>query len=445
VEDPDNVFTVLASCKSAYRNVSEQYLKYVTEAYKAKEYAGLLVWDMNTKSAAKGSIPKYPKYSLAEYLKKTMEYLLGSVDYMIEHPKIITNDPTAPCFVYIDNDKRDNEVGNFEEWTNWINWRFYTDYDRDIFKAYMYSIFDSENTARQALGLLDNGQTGKTTIINALVTMMKSGAVSMNDQGGADSQFFGSAVYGKRLLTSPDNKNTSLIRKGIVHQILGGDNIPIEFKNKSSFMGKVHCKMIIASNYKPEIDTTQVHEKSRVLLLKLRPNKDIKDQKIVQMFTHGTPSHVIEGKLVDQLPAFIASCKEAYLKLCPSRNNIILSQEEDEDMFESITTPDTERYEYILNNYFDQDEDAVIGKAVMQNIFSILYGRGNTSFKYSDFKKHLESEVPFYSEGRGIDSSGKRASVIRGIKLNVEKAGGVAAMIEDPTIMQYISEIKEKT
>jgi hypothetical protein len=140
---------------------------------------------------------------------------------------------------------------------------------------------------------------------------------------------------------------------------------------------------------------------------------------------------VIEGKLLAEMPAFLAACGPSYRKLCPTQNNIIVSKEVDDRMFDSITTPDTEKYEHILDEYFELGPEYVTPKFVLQDVFKVLYG--NEKHRYSDFKKFMSTQVPNYTEGRYDNKHG-----IKGARLVASKLLTMERITENVVVNDFL-------
>jgi hypothetical protein len=196
----------------------------------------------------------------------------------------------------------------------------------DIFLSFIWSIYEPNNFGRQVLWLHGPGNDGKSRVVNALSKYVGLRAVAAISQGNTNSQFFNSAVYGKRLAVFGDCMNTRLISTNAIHTLVGGDTVSVEGKGKQAFPGRVFCRVVVGSNYPPEIDNTP-NQTSRLLYLRVSPLQNTASNSLP-----AGDDASFEGRLLVEMPALLTKAKMAYLRRCPNNGRIEVSKEEFEAM-----------------------------------------------------------------------------------------------------------------
>jgi hypothetical protein len=175
----------------------------------------------------------------------------------------------------------------------------------EVFLAWTWSIFDPENEGRQALWIFGEGFDGKSTAIRAISTIFGTRQTFAVTHGTYRSNWFFSEAYGKKLAVYSDCKNTRLISEARIHQLLGGDQVAVEFKGENSFMARVYSKLLIGSNFTPDVDFSKNSEATRLLYLEIKPLKNKES------------NTYYEKQLVEEAPAFLFKCRQMYDKYYP--------------------------------------------------------------------------------------------------------------------------------
>ena len=271
----------------------------------------------------------------AELIQAQYAWLMGQRSLRMSMPDTITNDPKRASFNFIDIDAVTSIRGEHPAWDIFLK-RMSVD-EAEVFKAFVYSVFDAENRGRQALYLYDGGYSGKSCALNAFMEILGFGLCAAVQKESLNNQFGFSKVWDKRLVIYPDNKNTLLIKSERFHQLLGGDVVDVEYKNRASFSAKLNCRVIAAGNKPLSIDVNSRNELTRVIPICINLSDDMmREQKIVQLDENGNivrdpfgnPKVIGDSKfpkdMKDQLLAFLHDCKPAYERLCPNRSDIIL-------------------------------------------------------------------------------------------------------------------------
>ena len=321
------------------------------------------------------------KGDFVDLLADNLSYLWGENRIRMPMPKIFTNDRNTPCFHFFDLEAAKEVQGDHPAWDEFTS-RFTPD-EADVFRAFVWSIFDAENRGRQCLYIYDCGYSGKGVVFDAIAHYIGSDLHAALSKDSAINQFAYSKVWDKRLVTVGDNKNANFVRSQFAHSLLSGDWIDVECKGQDSFSAKPQCRVMVGSNKALSIDAKARNEWSRVLPIHPDDSEDaLIKRDLVALDEDGNPRRndlgdpILLGdpewgeKLKAQFPAFLASCWPAYQKWCPRRCEIIMPKE----TAERIASFDDERaalLEEILDRNFEitHDETDFIERAKMQRAF----------------------------------------------------------------------------
>lgn len=321
------------------------------------------------------------KGDFVDLLADNLSYLWGENRIRMPMPKIFTNDRNTPCFHFFDLEAAKEVQGEHPAWDEFTS-RFTPD-EADVFRAFVWSIFDAENRGRQCLYIYDCGYSGKGVVFDAIAHYIGSDLHAALSKDSAINQFAYSKVWDKRLVTVGDNKNANFVRSQFAHSLLSGDWIDVECKGQDSFSAKPQCRVMVGSNKALSIDAKARNESSRVLPIHPDDSEDaLIKRDLVALDEDGNPRRndlgdpILLGdpewgeKLKAQFPAFLASCWPAYQKWCPRRCEIIMPKE----TAERIASFDDERsalLEEILDRNFEitNSETDFIERARMQRAF----------------------------------------------------------------------------
>lgn len=303
-----------------------------------------------------------------DLVAENLEYLWELRSLYVKMPAIYTNDNKEPCFRFFDLEKAKGVEGDTSAWNEFT--ARLTGGEDEVFKAFVWSIFDAKNRGRQCLYILDRGYSGKSAIINAISDAIGVELHAALSKDSLANQFAYSKVWDKRFVTIGDNKNKNLIRSQAMHSMLGGDIVDVEHKGKDPFPARLMCKVLVASNVPLQIDVEARNEYSRVLAIAPDDSEEtLISYGLVYMNEDGTPKRLEngklcmigdptwEGRLKEQFHAFLSSCYPAYLKLCPRGMDIVMP----EKTSELIASFDDDRailLDEILETYFDFTRDA---------------------------------------------------------------------------------------
>jgi len=351
-----------------------------------------------------------------------------------EQPKIISSDKKQACFFFFNPDII--KEGDTPNWDGWLTTM--KDYMRPVFMAWIYSIFDAKNMGRQCLWLEDNGYTGKSSMSRAISSFMGNIGVGALSKDSLSNQFGYSNVYGKRFVIYGDNKNPRLLSSEKIHSVLGGDTVSIERKSKQAFTGRVHAKILVSSNCKPEVDMYARNEDSRIIHIKLSdPDKEVmkkycatdKDGNI-KYYPNGNPIFIggnLEEELLDEMPAFLHKCQDFYKALCPNRKDIILPEKAIQDKEENCVSMEMEKFERFSDDCLEFGEDCWVQPYELLEEYKMFNnGKEVKPLEYAQVKRFLES-MHHVKNGK-VRHNGKSIRVLRGVKIQGEdqpEIGGV--------------------
>lgn len=305
-------------------------------------------------------------------------------------PVLYSNDPKEPAINHIDLDAIVDTEGTHPTWDHYM--MRYTKDEGDVFKAFIWGIFDAQNSGRQLLYIYDpHGFSGKSVLTNAIASVLGEDIVTGLQKDSLNNQFAFSKIWNKRLAIIDDNKNPYLIRSEKMHQVLGNGFAEVEKKGKSSFSIKLQTKVIASGNTKLSIDPDANHERSRVIVIEPKLTDDMikefavvdKDGNLVRD-RQGNPKLIGDSsfgqRLIDEFRSFLAECKECYARLCPTRSSIILP----DDMIESI---------------YNLSDDIV--DAIDESIDTVLQFGEDDWIKVTEYTKAI-NEVIDYLKGEGL-------------------------------------------
>ena len=274
----------------------------------------------------------------ADLIAESVEILWGKNELYIDPPKSISNDPTEPCFNYIDLEGKAKEAegGETEAWGRFL--KKMTPDEGDVFKAFIWSIFDARNHGRQILYLYDDGYSGKSAVMKAIQEALGKRLCGALQKDSLSDKHGFAKVWDKRLVTIGDNKNKHLHQSEKMKMLTGSDMADVDRKNRDAFSWMMNAKVMVASNDPLEVNLRERNERTRVLPIKINFTIDqMIEEGIVAMDEagkpkfdkYGEPIFVGDGtdwpsRLRDQFWAFMASCRPAYERLCPRHTDIIM-------------------------------------------------------------------------------------------------------------------------
>lgn len=339
----------------------------------------------NEQDSSEGNVKILP--TIAEYWEKFIYNIWLSDTYfrLDKRPVEITTDPKEPTYFFFDESVL--EDGEHPVWDDWM--LRIEDHSREVFMAWVYSIFDHKNKGRQMVWLYSHGYDGKTSVTNALSDFMEDKCVGAISQGSLNTQFGYSTIYGKRLVVYGDNKNPKLIHMEKISNILGADKVNIERKGVDAFMDSIYCKMLVSANIPPEVALSERSEVTRMLFFRLIEPPDrilakyceLDAKGKIMRYGDGTPKYVggdLDKQLLAELPRFLNTCKEVYERICPKRKDIPLTEGMYKELHLWCASPEHLSMEQFIEEKLVIDKDASCKKSELTDCFT-KYKKGKRS------------------------------------------------------------------
>ncbi len=247
----------------------------------------------------------------------------------------------------------------------------------DLFKAFIWTGFEKRNRGRQVLWVKGEGEDGKSTALGVIREALGVAATAANAALFAN-RFGMSALDGKRFAIVFDCKDTKLLMNESLRNVTSGDEVLVEYKGEALETKRLNVKLIIGSNYLPDLTSSRA-DTSRLILLTVDKSASTDDP-------------TWDGRLRAELPAFLAACKETYERLCPHHGKLPLSADdvaavtERADAYEEEFSDTADDFLTITGN---QEDSTACGP-----VYKCLTGRGMTGRnwpqgKYEAFKIYL--------------------------------------------------------
>lgn len=122
---------------------------------------------------------------------------------------------------------------------------------------------------KKAMFLLGKGNTGKSTLINLIASLIGSENVAERDLKSLNERFGKTAAYNKRLIYSNDLSFMKIEENAVFKNLTGGDSISIEFKNKEPFDFKFKGFLLYGMNDLPHFGGDKGdHVYDRIIIVK---------------------------------------------------------------------------------------------------------------------------------------------------------------------------------
>ena len=281
----------------------------------------------------------------------------------------LANDTNTACLKYFDLDKFPIQ-GEYPNWNNFMS-QFRNASAKDVFMAWVYSVFKAKNQGSQILWMHDGGGSGKSSVIKALHHYLENSLGSLNDTN-MNSEFGLETVAGKRLVVNADCKKPSMIHSQILHSLSTGDPTSINKKHRSMYTSKVYAKVLICSNSAPNLHTNEYNQIRRIIYLRL--NSITLDEKIRQgrirmidgVAVDTSNAEQFVNNLIKEFPAFMLDAKKAYEKVCSNDNIIHLDNNLMQDILSLNDSVMESLKTYIESNYkiMKVSEAVTLGKTM---------------------------------------------------------------------------------
>jgi len=263
----------------------------------------------------------------------------------------------------------------------------------ETIKAYIWSIFEPSNFGRQALWLQGEGGDGKSTVLRVLADFMGTKHTLVIGIGTYDSDFFFGSAYGKRLALYPDCKNLSVLRKERIKSLVGKDVVHINAKYEKPFSAQIYSKLIVGSNWMPQINFNDDSERTRLLICTVKSYAD----------EFGDQS--FEPNLRTELPSFLLTCEKAYQEQCPKGMNLIVPPSMREIIKSQCAALDGVLLQKFIADCLNFGPKLQTDKATMfsslKAYFMKFYAGSETHFAFNDLTRLLGKHGVTALEGAG--------------------------------------------
>lgn len=360
-------------------------------------------------------------------LEDYLELVVNNIIHVQENnlsimPVTFTNDVKEPHFHYFDLSMKD-KITNIPL-TAWNEYALhYSVEEWEVFKAYTYAIFKAENRSKQALYLLDNGNSGKSQYMNCLFDALGPSLATNIQKDSFSNQFGFAKIWDKRLVCKPDNKDAHILHSEKIHMVLGGDGGDVEYKGQNSFHAKFHCKIIIGSNDRPIVNAGHEHEQCRIILIQPKLPQNIidklsqKDENgVILKNIHGHPSLKLDPEFSKNLSkefwSFLKICEISYNNLCPDHGNIKIPIETQNDLFEFSDINDDIHEE--IYDLLDKDPTFKINSQEIKYIWECF-----SKDSFQNFAKWLHKDKQIIK--KRIQNTKENKTYYIGIKFNKGK------------------------
>lgn len=252
----------------------------------------------------------------------------------------------------------------------------------EVFKAFVWSIFEPANKGRQALWLRGEGMDGKSSVINSLVSFIGPQHVLSMSLHSLKNEFFTGMAYGKRLAVYMDCETLGLLRSARIKSLVAGDTVDINVKNEKQFSSRIYSKLIVASNFAPQINYNDFSERSRLLYLSIRSFGD----------RRGDPH--FETNLGQEMGHFLWSCRNSYADLCPTNAEINVPPSMDRSIAINCSSMDTDLIEEFIGERLEFGDEFEVRKTALASALKAHMSHynlvGQSSFAFETLIRMLQ-------------------------------------------------------
>lgn len=169
---------------------------------------------------------------------------------------------------------------------------------RDAVAAFIGSLFYPQADRQQYLYLHGEGLDGKGAFLRFLYLLFGHAVESLQPKAPGD-RFWNMKIFGKRLVLFSDCEDYKFFSSPEFKGLTGNDPIYFEPKGESGFSALPNCKLIAASNFKPNI-SSQRAELRRLIFSSVEP-----------ILTGGVEANY-ELVLLKDAEAIVGYCKAIY-------------------------------------------------------------------------------------------------------------------------------------
>lgn len=308
------------------------------------------------------------KLQLADAIKKVYEgFRTDPTKRMKSVPRLLAWDRTSPAYKVLDP-----QLLQSAPTPAWDSFLSRVDLP-EVFMAYIWSIFEESNKGRQCLWMYGHGHDGKSTVINAFLDWFGRQHSFMIAEGDYQNAFFFGKVHGKRVGAFMDCTNPTLLRQGRIKQILGGDTVDINDKFQTPFSAEVYARLFILSNEPPQIVYEDESQRTRLLVVRISKFKDDRGDANFRQ------------RLVDEMPAFLAKCKQIYPRYFTTGFNMKPPEAMDDFIKTVCATVDSDMLQDFIAQHLKFGPKEEVTKLDLVNFYKLANGVSNKQGQGTDF------------------------------------------------------------
>lgn len=269
--------------------------------------------------------------SLNETLE-TMDESINAYDFIYDQqfePVDLTNDPEVDAMAYFDlNTLKEGDTPNFDGFLDAI-----VPACRDMFMAAVFATVFAQSILNQYIWIHGEGGDGKSSFLNALIKFLGSRLCcslgqTMNSEFGLEN------AVGKRMVVLSDVKTGLSVKSQLIHNLTGHDPVSINRKNKPIITKELQPIVWIAANEAPDVNFDARNEARRCLYIKMQEPSETVQKKFYFLNEDGSFALDSEGRkinngydltggLLEEMPAILYKCKQAFERVCPSPYSVI--------------------------------------------------------------------------------------------------------------------------
>ena len=329
-EDEPNLVPSIARWEDAMKSSSRNnlfatYLRCVIKDddihfYKVANFPQVTFLCKTSDSDYLTKIGKYFGFGLKDpfFMKAENRMIKAQLIRALEH-KIIpefstietfSNDKELPCMGYFDLENLPDAPT--PAWDSFL-YTFKTVLYRELFMAWVYSIFKADNRGRQMLWIEGAGKSGKSTIVRALQQFFQSlnpGLAQVMEKRWFEDKYSLAAYENCRLTIIPDCSDQRLVSRDTIKNLTGSDLSSIRKMHVERKSTRLYSKIIVSSNRPPIVFTSSEHELSRILYVSLDDDKIYEARDAWDPIGDGA----WDKQVSKEIPAIVKKCKPFYEK-----------------------------------------------------------------------------------------------------------------------------------
>ena len=173
----------------------------------------------------------------------------------------------------------------------------------DELMAFVWKCFDPDEFGRQAVWSQSLGHSGQSTFWNVVYNKLRKVGVILQKASNTNNHT-AYKLYLKRFAMVPDCGNRKFFETELARQMTGNDTADMEPKFLHSFAAQIYARLVVHSNFAPEVDTTNNAMKTRLLYFIVRP------------FDEAEADHDITTKYDEEFWHFLYDCCKVHKKMC---------------------------------------------------------------------------------------------------------------------------------